>query len=168
MINWNEYDATSESDWARLASQIISTAQVAVQALDDAKMADAANDNLDYAARPAFCKPDWAVQALRRAQAQLTAARQDLALGILKSGSDKMDTLLARMSSAGAELKAEAARLSLQPVRDALTLALELTNEVKSVESDVKNLTKNDIAGRLAVVLQSLEKLREKLGNALA
>jgi hypothetical protein len=168
VINWDEYDADSESDWARLAAQIISAAQVAVQALDDPKMKEAADDILAYAARPAFCKPDWAVQALRRAQAQLTAARQELALGQLQAGGDKMDTLLARMSSAGAELKAEAARLSLQPVRDALTLALDITAEVKSVEADVKNLTKTQIATRLTRVLESIEKVREKLGTALS
>ena len=167
MIDWAQYDEDSEADWARLAGQIISAAQVAVQAGDAARMGEAADDIVEFASRSSFHKPDWATQALRRAQAQLTAARQGLAAGALEQGSDEMDAILARMSSAGAELKVDAGRLALVPVREALALAVDVAVELKSVEADLKGVAKKDVAARVARVIKAVETLRGKLGEAV-
>ena len=104
---------------------------------------------------------------MRRAQAQVTAARQGLAAGTLEQGSDEMDAILARMSSAGAELKLDAGRLALVPVREALALAVDVAVELKSVEADLRGMAKKDVAGRVARVIKAVETLRGKLGEAV-
>ena len=163
MIDWTSFDTKSASAWARLGEQLIATAQVAVTARDEVAMQAAMDDILAYVAKPSLAKPASCVVALRRVQTQLAQARQALAIGALADGSDKLDLIVTRMSSAANELKAERGMLQLAPVREALADAGDVVAQVKAVQAQLKSLPKEGIAEWLGAILAIAEGVFAKL-----
>jgi putative N-acetylmannosamine-6-phosphate epimerase len=165
MIDWNEIDKSSEADWVGLAERLIGKAQTILSTPDpDPNALRAAQADLaELVSQATLSCPRSAIDAARRASEQITVFLTALAITDLERRNDKLDAVKARMSSAANELRAQAAGLRLESVQKALTVANQVSVELKGLVTEVTSLTKAEIPDRINAIAKLAQRVIKDL-----
>lgn len=169
MIDWTEIDKNSPAAWVALAQRLIGRGQaiLTMPSPDPDALREAQRDLGEFVREANLDCPLSAIAAARRASDQITIFLTSLEIDNLEVREARLDAVKARLSSAANELRAEAAAIRLEPIREALTVAIKLATELKSLVTEVESINKADIPDKIAAVARRANKVVREIEDGL-